>query len=549
MVGDLAPKRPPCATLRWKASFATWQWKASYATERWKSVIRESGWSTGVRVARQRRSPETPATRCSVAVRVFRPRERGPRAGNGAAHYRVRGAPERNASQARAVTTVAGEDGALTRPGFIEGAGGRHTAAQLVFPGPCRTTPSQADANVRRLLRVTRLGSRHLWCSRLPGTNHLPKRERRVAAALVCAILAAMIAPAIPGNARSSSHARSHSVTEARACANLGRYVSVGGTAGFNALVNPDFTTALLASGHVRLYEHATAIATAITDGPPSKPYAILSAIESVFGGTGPGEAELGLLGSNYFTLPASGYPGYYQYQFVNSGLSPDAANVNVPYRPASAIKFDRKNVQAWEAWVQAGKSVGIASMAPVIAPNAAWKRGSPIFPPTRREYYDLNSSFYDLARFEALYGGGIALDTPSDFFLEGGSGPGYQRFIEQAIRWGTAHGLRTTVLVSPYATRRSFTEDTEKFVRMLLASRAVPTEWAVDDYEVTRPNDAKAMGPDTHRNTTTEVGLWLADHAPVYVPTSENRTLVGGTICRPAPSQSIPRTAYSSPS
>lgn len=297
----------------------------------------------------------------------------------------------------------------------------------------------------------------------------------------------------------------------------MARYVSVGGTAGFNALVKPGFTTGLLATGHVRLYEHGVAVASAISDSPPSSPYSILDAIEAVFSGTGPGEAELGLVGSNYFTLPAAGYPQFYQYQYVKSGLNPNAANVNVPFKPFSAIAFSPKNVRAWKTWVRSARSAGITSMAPVVAPNAVWERGNPIFPPTRREYYDLNSSFYRLSRFEASYGGGIALDAPPKFFLAGGSGPGYQRFIEQAIRWGNAHGVRTTVLVSPYSGRRGFTQDTEKFVKTLTSRDAVPSEWAVDDYENTNANDANAVGPDSVLNTSTNVALWLASNAPVY--------------------------------
>jgi hypothetical protein len=87
-------------------------------------------------------------------------------------------------------------------------------------------------------------------------------------------------------------------------------------------------------------------------------------------------------------------------------------------------------------------------------------------------------------------------------------------------------------VLVSSLA-RGTFTEDTKNFVSVLLAHDAIPTEWAVDDYEDTDPNDASAMGPDTRRNTTTEVGLWLALHAPVYVPVYENGKMVGGITCR----------------
>lgn len=319
--------------------------------------------------------------------------------------------------------------------------------------------------------------------------------------------------------------------SSAAACSDLGEYVAVGGTAGFNALVNRDFTAALRATGHVRLYEHATAIAAAIADSPRSRPYAILDAIENVFSATQPGEAELGLVGWNYFTLPAKRYSQYYRYQYVNSGLNPNAVNVDVPDSPPSAIKFTRENVRAWKRWVQAGRSVGIVSMAPIVAPNARWKRGR-IFPPTRREYYDLMSSFYELARFEAIYGRGIAFDSPPHFFLTGGSGPGYQRFIEQAIRWGNANGLRTTVLISPYFDRPHFSEDTKRLVNVLLAHAAIPSEWAVDDYENTNPNDARAMGPDTRANTTTAVGLWLATHAPVYVPAG-NKVPGGGTICR----------------
>jgi hypothetical protein len=318
------------------------------------------------------------------------------------------------------------------------------------------------------------------------------------------------------------------------ACSNLGQYVSVGGTAGFNTLVRRDFTVALLATGHVRLYEHGSAIAAAIADSPSSEPFAILNAIESRFAGSGPGEAELGLLGANYFTLPAKPYSQYYQYQFVKSGLNPDAANVNVPYKPASKIRFDQRNVRAWKKWVAAARSVGIASMAPIVAPNLVWKAHNPIFPPTRADYYDINSAFYKLSRLEALYGGAVAFDAPSGYFLAGGSGPGYQKFIEQAIRWGNTHGLRTTMLVSPYPNRSNFTEDTKRFVGVLAAHAAVPTEWAVDDYENTNPNDADAMGPDTRANTTTQVGLWLATQAPVYVQVRENGNRVRGIVCRP---------------
>ena len=84
---------------------------------------------------------------------------------------------------------------------------------------------------------------------------------------------------------------------------------------------------------------------------------------------------------------------------------------------------------------------------------------------------------------------------------------------------------MRTTVLVSPYSGRDGFTEDTEKFVKTLTNNDAVPSEWAVDDYENTNANDANAMGPDTAVDTTANVALWLASNAPVYV---------NGIVCYP---------------
>jgi hypothetical protein len=50
-------------------------------------------------------------------------------------------------------------------------------------------------------------------------------------------------------------------------------------------------------------------------------------------------------------------------------------------------------------------------------------------------------------------------------------------------------------------------------------AAESRSTEWAVDDYENTNPNDARAIGLDTSADTTTNVALWLALHAPVYAP------------------------------
>jgi len=300
-------------------------------------------------------------------------------------------------------------------------------------------------------------------------------------------------------------------------CANLGVYIFVGGTAGFNALREGDQIRALLETGHVGLYEHGNAISAA-EDTP-----GLLKSIEEVFAGTGPGQAELGQVGANYFTLPPS--YGFYQKQYVQNGLRPTEANVNTPSDAARPGQLQH-DINQWQAYVDAARTAGIQSMAPVVGPNTANepKLGDNVF---------ATNPFYALERAEALYGKAMAFDAPPHFFLTGGSGPGYRKFIVQAIQWGNAHGLRTTMLISPYPwptnssgklvtfnyfIGNTFARDTRNFVSYLTNENAIPSEWSVDNYEDTYPNDAPAMVPDTEENTTTQVGLWLAQHAPVYV-------------------------------
>ena len=313
------------------------------------------------------------------------------------------------------------------------------------------------------------------------------------------------------------------------ACADLGLYIFVGGTGGFDGFQDGGQFRKLLESGHVGLYEHANAIVAA--EASPG----VLQAIESVFAGTGPGQAELGQVGANYFTLPPS--YGYYQAVYIQNGLHPTEANIDTPSDgvPPKQLK---KALETWREYVDAARTAGIETVAPIAGPNdpSEPKLGDHVF---------ATNPYYALERGEALYGGAIAFDVPPNFFLTGGSGPGYQKFIVQAIQWGNEHGLRTTMLLSPYPwpnnakgnpvtfrqfTGNTFSKDTETFVRELTKQQAIPSEWSVDNYEDTRPHDTPAVVPETVRNTTTTVGLWLARNAPVYVSLPDNQ----GVVCGP---------------
>jgi len=316
---------------------------------------------------------------------------------------------------------------------------------------------------------------------------------------------------------------------EPGACSNLGQYILVGGTGGFNALSQGNLFGELLKTGRVGLYEHGNAI-IAVEKTPN-----VLSAIEQVFSGTGTGQAELGQVGWNYFTLPPS--YGEYREQYIHYGLHPSEANVNTASDAAPPGQLE-EDLRKWRAYVDAARTVGLQSVAPVIGPNNANE-------PKLGENVFATNPYYALERGEALYGKGMAFDVPPNFFLTGGSGPGYQKFIVQAIQWGHANGLRTTMLLSPYPwptnsagqpvtfdqfTGNTFSSDTQDFVSLLIEEQAVPSEWAVDNYEDPYAHDAPAMVPETVPNTTTAVGLWLAKNAPVYAP-GDNPD---GVICFP---------------
>lgn len=304
---------------------------------------------------------------------------------------------------------------------------------------------------------------------------------------------------------------------DADVCAHPGQYIFVGGTGGFDALQYGDQFKALLATGHVGLYEHANAVSAA--ENSPGT----IEAIEDAFAGTGSGQAELGQVGWNYFTLPPS--YGYYQAVYIQNGLHPSEANVDTPYDSVPPNQLENFLV-SWMEYVDAARSAGIESVAPIVGPNDPNE-------PKLGDHVFATNPFYELERREALYGKAIAFDVPPNFFLTGGSGPGYEKFIVQAIQWGNAHGLRTTMLLSPYPwptnangqpdtfrefTGNTFSQDTQSFVSRLMEEWAIPSEWAVDNYEDPYPHDAPAVVPEAALNTTTEVGLWLARNAPVYL-------------------------------
>src|SRR5271155_1219654 len=80
------------------------------------------------------------------------------------------------------------------------------------------------------------------------------QRTRRFLTLLVA------IAAAIPASHAAPQENPLGDPGKSNVCSNLGQYIFVGGTAGFNALRDGDQFKELLKTGHVGLYEHANAI-------------------------------------------------------------------------------------------------------------------------------------------------------------------------------------------------------------------------------------------------------------------------------------------------
>ncbi len=265
---------------------------------------------------------------------------------------------------------------------------------------------------------------------------------------------------------------------QAKACDSTS-LVAVGGISGFTDLANPANTYALEAC-HVRLYLHRVAWERTL----PGTREAILG----VFKNAGSPVVEIEM-----HSNPTIYFRGYFTQQFLASGVVSREAHVNY---------FSVEHPFAeWTNFVDAGRAVGLSIVAPIFSPNnGQFQRGSFVSP------------IWDKVRMAAIYGGGLTLDPPSDFFLA--QSYDYRRFTLDEIRWANVHHLRSTVIVSPGKSRGNFLYDTERFVSILKAAGAQPTQYVVENYEP-RPDSTyqNSVGSEQGGNSVAAVALWIEQH------------------------------------
>lgn len=265
---------------------------------------------------------------------------------------------------------------------------------------------------------------------------------------------------------------------QANACSSSSM-IAVGGISGFSDLADPANTHTLEAC-HVRLYLHRVAWERT----PPVARKAILDVFKNA--GTQVVEIEV-------HSNPGRYFQGYFAQQFLASGVVTREAHVNF-------FRVERP-ISEWTSFVDAGRAAGLSIVAPIFSPNNGQFQQGSFFSP-----------IWEKVRMAAVYGGGLTLDPPSDFFLAQSSD--YRRFTIDEILWANSHHLRTTVIVSPGKSGKDFLRDTKNLVSILEGAGAKSAQYVVENYEP--GGDAtylNRIGSEHGRSTIAAVALWIAQH------------------------------------
>ncbi|MBE7212257.1 MAG: hypothetical protein INR65_14640 [Gluconacetobacter diazotrophicus] len=310
--------------------------------------------------------------------------------------------------------------------------------------------------------------------------------RRRLASAAGLAILSSTACSPAWGDA---SPAR----TAHRARPTMMAAVSVGGTAGIQALANPANTARLRATGRVGLYLHEKGTEILASDR-------LGAAVAKAFAGSGPNMAELGISATrqdaiNFFTGP-------YQVLYRDPGFRPVTANVN-GLDPTGKTG----SLAQWQDFAAVAAQNGIVRVVPFVNNNnPAWPN-------------DFDDRFWDYTRTVARAMGGCALDTPPGFAFE--SGRTYLRNLVQVVQWCRANHLLTSIVISPHGDQSRFLSMTRRFYRYVKEHDALPNGWVVENFDdAGKPlNPRNVIAGETAPDSTTGVALWMAENAGVAPP------------------------------
>jgi hypothetical protein len=128
----------------------------------------------------------------------------------------------------------------------------------------------------------------------------------------------------------------------------------------------------------------------------------------------------------------------------------------------------------------------------------------------------NFDSPRWDDVKAKALYGGGITIDSPPNFFLK--NPPGYQQFVEAELRWARSKGLQATAILSPNVSGKAFPDATKQMIQKLKQDDALPTFYIVENYRPLSvdPKYVNLVGPESNPYSIAAVARWVAEQAPV---------------------------------
>lgn len=259
-----------------------------------------------------------------------------------------------------------------------------------------------------------------------------------------------------------------------------------------------------------------------------------LKQIFSTMAPTGPGVLELyeesgipGLLGAD------TAYVDWQSF-LTQGGWAPTEATLNLGNPGGGAIEVN--NIGSAGAAVverdaivtaQYVRQQGIQYLLPFITPN--WEGDSV---PNNNETPDWNTDpTWSFARDLALSVGGIAMDTPANYFMHVRTKDSYRKAIADEIKWANANGLVSMVVLSPDAIvtdsqgrvissnellfDNTFYQAVQDEVNWLQGQGAYPTQWSVEVYHDNNTVENQiGADSDATNQTINYVARWVAQNA-----------------------------------
>lgn len=175
-----------------------------------------------------------------------------------------------------------------------------------------------------------------------------------------------------------------------------------------------------------------------------------------------------------FYTTKYGEYPTIYTAQ----GFAPAESQVNVD----TAHEMSGTELASWEGYVDNARSVGILNVAPIYSDsNYALDLTQPF----------ATSPWFANVRAAALYGGGLSFDLPPDYWFNR-TWDDYQQNVIEQIRWATANGLRSSVIISADSYKgynANFASQTLQLLQQLKAEDALPSQIVVENYSGEYPN------------------------------------------------------------